>query len=883
MSPEKKKKEKKPKTLGRYTLHRLIGRGGMGAVYEATVPGEEKTYAVKVLLGAIGTDSPFLERFRREAKASSKLSHPGIVKVHDFGRDRDRFFFAMDYIKGRPLDEVIEGKSLGVKSAAKAIIQVAEALHHAHETGIVHRDVKPSNLILAKGGRVYITDFGIARDESASALTMEGEILGTPFYMSPEQALGRRDAIDRRSDVYSLGVTFYELLTCTTPFRGEAMNEILRRIITEDPVKPSLLNAQVPPSLDTVVMKAIRKDKGKRYPTSKAFADDLRRWIKGEEVLARDLTLVERSARTIQHHKGASVMTALAVVVVLSALGLVIGSVMASASRRADRVRERREKGSAYVKEGQGLLEERMKLPKKKVLLRDKKLREALSAFEKALGISKKNLKAAKGAAQCRDRIKNAEKKRREDQEEARAKALVVSGIEARMKGDTLSADRRRVAGKIADIEQEFGPGIEGAKINKLRQEFARLTTAENEAYDPALRNFSQALFIDPSNKDAHQETAKIFLNRARAVFRLDLTRGDLERVKSLFLTVAFHDRTGKLEPQIASMRRWLTFRRHVSLTVDPHDATLALVRVDLEAGTESAPEPLTRTSIDLPPGSYIIVARRANRVEVRFPIHVSGPSDASDFDKSMHRSITLPKDRPDYRGMVFVHGGPFLMGGLRSARGGPRRKVDVDGFFMDRTEVSHSDYLEFIQHLAKENPGEEKKSLPIYVTTTANPGNWTATEKGYVLPPGWADRPLSGIDWATARAYAAFRHKRLPTHREWEKAARGVDGRLYPWGNRFDERRCFHTLSPGYSANAGWFILHPVSEEPRGASPYGCYHMAGNVAEWTASELYDHKINRGGCVIDQVEILRCGSVDNSTPDSKVGTLGFRCAMDPIK
>jgi len=868
MSPEKK--EKKTKTLGRFVLNRLIGRGGMGAVYEATVPGEEKTYAVKVLLGGIGTDSPFLERFRREAKASSKLSHPGIVKVHDFGRERDRFFFAMDYIKGRPLDEVIEGKSLGVKSAAKAIIQVAEALHHAHEKGIVHRDVKPSNLILAKGGRIYITDFGIARDESASALTMEGEILGTPFYMSPEQALGRRDAIDRRSDVYSLGVTFYELLTCTTPFRGDEMNEILRRIITEDPVKPSLLNAQVPSSLDTVVMKAIRKERGKRYPTAKAFADDLRRWIKGEEVLARDLTLVERSARTIQHHKGASLMTALAVVVLLSALGLVIGSVMASASRRTDEIRERRGKVSAYVKEGQGLLKER-------------KFTKALSAFEKALGISKRNVDAAKGAAKCRLKIKKAEEDRRIEQEKARAQALVVSGIEARMKGDTLSADRRRVAGEIADIEQEFGPGIEGAKINKLRQEFARLTAAENEAYDPALRNFSQALFIDPSNIEAHQETAKIFLNRARAVFRLDLTRGDLERVKSLFLTVAFHDRSGKLGPQIASMRRWLTFRRHVSLTVDPHDATLALVRVDLEAGTESAPEPLTRTSLDLPPGSYIIVARRTSRVEVRFPIHVPGPSDASDFDRSMHRSITLPKDRPDYRGMVFVHGGPFLMGGLRSARGGPRRKVDVDGFFMDRTEVSHGDYLTFIQHVAKENPGEEKKYLPIYVTTTANPGNWTATEKGYVLPPGWADRPVGSIDWATARAYAAFRHKRLPSHREWEKAARGVDGRLYPWGNRFDERRCFHTLSPGYNANAGWFILHPVSEEPRGTSPYGCYHMAGNVAEWTASKLYDHKINRGGCVIDQVEILRCGSVDNSTPDSKVGTLGFRCAMNPIK
>ncbi len=867
------KKESKPRKLGRYTLVSLIGKGGMGAVYKATVPGDDKTYAVKVLLGAISPDSPYLERFKREAKATAKLTHAGIVKIHEFGRDEDKFFFAMDFIDGKPLDEVIEGKRLSVKAAVKAVIQVSEALEHAHDAQVVHRDIKPSNLLLDKGGRVFITDFGIARDESAATLTAEGEILGTPFYMSPEQAMGRREEIDRRSDIYSLGITLYELLTSTTPFRADDMHQLMKRIVTEDPVKPSLLNHEVPFQLETVVMKAIRKEKEKRYQSAKEFGDDLRRWLKGEDVVARNLTLIEKTMKVMKRNKGASAMGGAAAFIVVCFIAAVMLAALSSSAAKAREAAEREEKAAGLAEEGERLLN-------------SGDVAQAMASFEKSLSIKEKKNKAAEvGKARCKRLLEAEEERKRTAQVRREALEWTRKAKAARKDGDEASARRIEIGDRIARMETDWGAGVEGSEMNQLRQEFAKLAAVEDRSYNQALGLLSNALFKDPASSEARREMAGIHFNRAMAGFKLALARGETGKIEKMFLEVSMADAAGDFRKRVEELRSWVRSKRRVSVTTDARDCELSLVSTDLDAGTESRPARLKDFSFELGAGSYIIVAEAPGHMTARYPLLVKPPMEESEASAVIQADIRMIKKKPDYTGMVWVPPGRFLMGGPDAVRGGRLRPVEVKGFLIDVTEVKHAQYKAFFDKAVKDKPGEAAKLLPAYGTDVANPGNWIADAGGktWTVPKEWVNRPVGGISWFAAHAFANSVGKRLPTHEEWEKAARGTDGRLYPWGNRFDENRCVSKFHPAYTAANGWFIIVEADSEPRGASPYGCFHMAGNLAEWTSSDIYDHKINRGGCTVDDYEIMRCGSVDNSTPDSKVGTLGFRCAMDPVE
>jgi len=264
---------------GRYRILRKLGSGGMAAVYLAEDEDLGRRVAIKILDSRYAEDDNFLERFRREAKSAAGLSHPNIVSIYDRGESDGHAYIAMEVIEGRSLKELI--KTRGPLPIAKAIDyarQILAALRFAHKNGIVHRDIKPHNILVGPEDRLKVTDFGIARAGDAG-MTETGSIMGTAHYLSPEQA--RRSSVTAQSDLYSVGVVLYEMLTGQVPFSGDSLPEIVMKHVTDTPRPPSTVVAGIPPELDQIVLRALAKTARERYASAEEFSEDLGRVAAG--------------------------------------------------------------------------------------------------------------------------------------------------------------------------------------------------------------------------------------------------------------------------------------------------------------------------------------------------------------------------------------------------------------------------------------------------------------------------------------------------------------------------------------------------------------------------------------------------------------------------
>jgi WD40 repeat protein/tetratricopeptide (TPR) repeat protein len=337
-------------TFGAYRIEREVGRGGMGVVYEAVHRALNKRVALKVLPVHGPGGGGRLERFVREARTAAGLHHTNIVPVFDVGQAGGVPYYAMQFIDGKGLDRVLRdgpseptGPYPAEAGAAPTVaespplpsppsdyfrwvaglgIQAAEGLAHAHQRGIVHRDVKPSNLLLDAQGVLWITDFGLARRLEDPALTHSGVLLGTPRYMSPEQAEAARKPIDHRTDIYSLGATLYELLTRRPAFDGHTPQEVVRQIIGREPVPPRRLEPAIPRDLETIVLKAMAKRPADRYQVAQEMADDLGRWLRTEPIRARRIGVVGRTARWCRRNPRLAAVTGAALAIILTLSGL---------------------------------------------------------------------------------------------------------------------------------------------------------------------------------------------------------------------------------------------------------------------------------------------------------------------------------------------------------------------------------------------------------------------------------------------------------------------------------------------------------------------------------------------------------------------------------
>src|SRR5262249_1997488 len=274
--------------LGDYELLEEVGRGGQGVVFRARQKSLNRVVALKVIgLGQWATPA-HLKRFRLEAEAAASLDHPSIVPIYEVGERDGQCYFSMKFVEGGQLDEVVKRDPMPLRQAAQLIATVARTVHYAHEHGILHRDIKPGNILLDAKHEPHLTDFGLARlVESESTVTRTLEVLGTPSYMAPEQALGNNAAISSVTDVYGLGAVLYQLLTDQPPFAGGATYETIKLLLDTEPRQPRLLNPKIDRDLSTICLKCLEKDPKCRYSSALTLAEDLERWLKHEPILAR--------------------------------------------------------------------------------------------------------------------------------------------------------------------------------------------------------------------------------------------------------------------------------------------------------------------------------------------------------------------------------------------------------------------------------------------------------------------------------------------------------------------------------------------------------------------------------------------------------------------
>jgi tetratricopeptide (TPR) repeat protein len=357
-------REPLPGVLGDFRVVREIGRGGMGIVYEAVQVALGRRVALKVLPRAAALDARQLQRFKNEAQAAAHLHHPGIVPVYYVGCENGVHYYVMQLIEGRTLGAILaawRGAPTGggpelFRAIARLGLQAAEALEHAHQGGIVHRDVKPANLLVDGDDHLWVTDFGLARLQHETGLTGSGDLIGTLRYMSPEQALGSPACVDHRTDVYSLGATLYEALTLCPVHDSRDRQEMLRRIASEEPRPPRRLNPAVPAELETVILKALEKEPPARYATAQELADDLRRFLEDRPIRARRPSWLERGRKWARRHRpfvwSAAVGLLAALAVLAGSVGWVLRDRAARQARIATALQAALEEAQRFRKEG---------------------------------------------------------------------------------------------------------------------------------------------------------------------------------------------------------------------------------------------------------------------------------------------------------------------------------------------------------------------------------------------------------------------------------------------------------------------------------------------------------------------------------------------------
>ncbi|HEY4689162.1 MAG TPA: bifunctional serine/threonine-protein kinase/formylglycine-generating enzyme family protein [Anaerolineae bacterium] len=948
-------------TLGKYRIDERIGRGATATVYRAHHPTLDLPVAIKLLHSYLAEDRNFRERFQREATTAAQLRHPNIIQIYDFeAEDGVYYYIVMEYVDGGTLDtqlQALAGKHgiMPLKEAIRIASDVASALSYAHARGMVHRDIKPPNVLIDRTGRVILTDFGIARMLGGPRYTATGAIAGTPNYMPPEQGLGRSS--DARGDIYSLGAMFFQMVTGRLPYEGETGASVMLRHINDPIPIASDLNPSLSPGIDTIIFQAMAKDPGDRYQNVDAFIADLNR-LQESETLVEAVPNEAPGPTPVVFHSQASTIgfSALPRTIRLVPYTLAPGQTIvdpttlpAACDAHWDRAVEHFSKGyiTDWLRDGVARLREafqhgpadeldviraRAEIIVRQIQSGDEFTRNAgLEEFLETLGAPPPMMRVEP------DRLE-----------------LGTLGIGETGSPVTLTITNRGrgflfcraishlpwlkvktewlgcLAGQSVSLTLE--PDLSGLPAGRIESPEAVeiRSTGQNQFLPASVEILPSALHVDASVLDfgsvGQGETVqRVFqvnndgqgILMGRVLCRvpwLAASPAQFNVPAGASTEIAVSADTQPLPPGEVDHAWALVVESNggnavlgMNMNVLPPRLHVEPLHVDL--GNVDLAEPHARRQIDLTVSNtgagvlYGAVMLEANWLTIepasfrcrtdetqtlrlstgslktgqyRQVVRVQSSAGVAEVPVKLRAHFSLEPD------MVYVQAGPFLRGSddhdkLAQPAEQPQRTVELSEYWIGRCPVSNAEYAAFVQ-----------------ATGRRSPEHWL----GGRPPDDKENHPVVNVSWWDAAAYCRWlaeitgKPYRLPTEAQWEKAARGADGRIYPWGNRWDSRKC-------NAQEGGVGETTPVGAYgPAGDSPYGCADMAGNVMEWVTdwyrADYYARSnvlkdptgpasgavaVLRGGSYASRYWNARCASRVGGNRTATAPEVGFRCAV----
>ncbi len=850
--------------FGGYDVLARIAEGGMGVVFRARDRALNRVVALKVMRGGALASKLRRRRFLQEAEAAAGLHHPNIVPIHQIDEVNRYPFYTMDFVEGLPLDVHVRRAGAGPRVAAGLLATIAEAVQHFHQRGLIHRDLKPENILVTPEGAPKIIDFGIAKkvgdafSGDSGSWTVEGDLLGTPHYMSPEQAAGRVQEVDTRSDVYALGTILYELLAGAPPFHGLPQARLLLAIQEDDPRSLRAQRHEVEADLEAITFKALAKEPERRYQSAIELAQDLRRYLEDRPILARPATLRYRAKKFLRRRWPAAAASAAVVATAVTALGWV------ALERRARRAQidELLQQAAAAALEERPLLYERvLGVDPDNAVARARRdaARLELDTLEAARNLEDERRLAAEREKSLRaaEELERERARAAEEREQQRVRAEERARERARRRAEQLAAEARGVADPLAAVSllgdalvvvppdaRELRLEIEGRKVEVCL-----------ELTETALASGQAGL-------------AGFWLEQARKLEAAAARREALDQLAARIDDLASGRRLVAEAHDLLERGELLTARdllRQAGSEVPGVRDELALV----EARCRSVADRLVDEAVALlDEGRGALTLARAREARRYAPGHERAAAIGERAARHVARQASLRALRLFEQPEGTAAGLDLLAETVRTLEGtaaaarlgaelahrrallrAPDRdhliyvpavaELGVRPFLIQRREVTNQEYLAFVAdggYEAEWFSADARPHLPSFRDGTLRearhpgPRSWQGGSYG---DPANAQRPVRGVSWDEAEAYARWRSARtgqrwrLPEAREWEVAA-GWDPerralRRYPWGEAFEGHPLL--LEASLPALAGC--------TPQDRSPLGLLDVGGGVAEW--------------------------------------------------
>ncbi|MEW6025831.1 MAG: SUMF1/EgtB/PvdO family nonheme iron enzyme [Planctomycetota bacterium] len=834
----------------------LLGKGAWGEVYRGRQASLERPVAVKILKKELSSDEEFVRRFMREAKCIAKLIDENIIQVYGAGVHEGSYYFAMEFVQGMPLQKFLDrGRKFSADEIIYIAMCVAKALKVAWESPeqIVHRDIKPSNIMISfsssliathkkpetsdsiafvdvniNEARVKVMDFGLAKVASTSAgkdATMVGTIIGTPKYISPEQGLG--NPADIRSDIYSLGIVMYELATGRIPFTSDSAVSLVRHHIYDTALPPRQFNPDLPEDLETVILKCIQKDPNHRYGNPGEMLEDLEALRRATKPLYATQTMANIGATILtrpqaaQGKKTGLIIGAVIAAVIAAAVGIFFAARPPKETKPDLPTITMPPANTTAVEQPASGTDTSLPVVAQPVTPTEdpaQKLSQLCSMIEQY--INHGTTASLDEAGQLLVRAKAIDS--------SNEQVVQLDLMWQKKKEEILKEEDRKK--REENYQKYIGMGKE-AKAKK--------------DWKSALQSFSDAQAIN-STVSVSEEIEAVNNN----IKKMDEYDALLERAHKC-------EDANKYEEAIKEYRQMMELFPKVKNLYqrEPAHPREHLQKCEERMKSTDFLKLLTQ-------GEELFKEKKYTSAEKVFKqAREVKPTEQVIADKLTEIKRAIPNN------MTFVEEGTFMMG----EKGKTEKETLVQSFFIDIYEVTNKEYKAFYDAVksgdhTKCHKDEEPKKKHLPEARRHMPEFWKDGNYGNAE----ADLPVVGIDWYDAYAYANWSGKRLPTSAEWEKAARGADGRIYPggWKERGEIKANVRGLGPAALTTVGFFVPDQ--------SPYGCYDMTGNVSEWTADAGKIGFIVRGGNWVSSP--VPAYKSDDSLWHTRVNYLGLRCA-----